>query len=278
MENVVDAHQAGARHGDAPLHGGKCGSLLFALCAGLGDAGFRLLDGGELGLEGELLQLIVLLGAKPFLIKGFRAVQVGLHARQVGLVVFHAGLHGAHVLVGGFQFGFGGAGIGLGGSDGRFLDPHIRLGLNVFDLGQQLALADVVALFHQQLRDVAHGVGADIDVVLGLYFTRGGDYAGEILACDAAGLHRDHAALAIHGAGIDPRGGHQDRRQSDDNLPLRLHDKNLPLSLSPQDAIHWREFTVILHPRIGAAGAMRRHARLRQATGHIEGTAGEGRD
>ena len=85
------------------------------------------------------------------------------------------------------------------------LGLHIGCGLHVLDLGQQLALPDVVAFLHQNLGEIAHGVGADIDVVLRLDLARSGDDAGQILAHHAAGLHRDHAALAVNGARVDAR-------------------------------------------------------------------------
>ena len=71
----------------------------------------------------------------------------------------------------------------------------------------------MVAFLDQQFREIAHGVGADVDVVLGLDLARGGDEAGQILARDDCRLHRDHAALAIYGAGIDTRAGHDQRAQ-----------------------------------------------------------------
>ena len=75
--------------------------------------------------------------------------------------------------------------------------------LDVFDLGEQLTFADVVAFLDQELRDAAHGVCADVDVVLGLDFAGGGHEAGQVLLDDLAGLHGDDAALAVDGAGVD---------------------------------------------------------------------------
>jgi hypothetical protein len=104
---------------------------------------------------------------------------------QIGLVFGSSALHGADVLVGGFDGGFGGAGIGLGGVEGGLLRRHVGFGLHVFDARQQLALADAVAFLDQEFGDLAHGIGADVDVILGLNLAGGGHDAGQILAHDA---------------------------------------------------------------------------------------------
>jgi hypothetical protein len=51
----------------------------------------------------------------------------------------------------------------------------------------------------------AHGVGADVDVVLGFDLARSGHLAGEIAAHDPSGLYRDNTPLTVSGAG-----GHSD--------------------------------------------------------------------
>ena len=156
---------------------------------------------------------------------------------QVGLVLVDLGLHGPDILVGGLQAGLGGRGIGLGGVEGGVLGIDVGLGLDVLDAGQQLALADAVAFLDQNLRELALGVGADVDVILGLNLARGGHQAGQILAHDVAGLHRDDAPLAENGAGVNADREDQNHNDADENLPLALHDKNLPyLTCHPLDA------------------------------------------
>jgi len=69
---------------------------------------------------------------------------------------------GGQIVVGGLHTGFGGSGIGLGGAEIGLLRFDCGGGLGVLDLGQQLALADAVALLHQQPGDFTHGVGTDM--------------------------------------------------------------------------------------------------------------------
>src|SRR5450759_4725212 len=114
---------------------------------------------------GELLQVEILLGQQMLLVQRLAAVVFGFGMLQVGLVFVERGLHGADVLVGGFDGGFGGAGIGFGGVEGGLLRVHVGFGLHVFDARQKLAFADPVAFLDQKLADLAHGIGADVDVI-----------------------------------------------------------------------------------------------------------------
>jgi len=50
--------------------------------------------------------------------------------------------------------------------------------LGVFDGGEELILPDAVAFLDVDMGKLTHGVGADIDVSLGLHFAGGGDDAG----------------------------------------------------------------------------------------------------
>src|ERR1035438_5385077 len=115
------------------------------------------------------------------------AVVVGFGMIQIGLIFFEGGLHGADVLVGGFDGGFGGTGVGFARVEGSLLRVHVGFGLHVLDARQKLAFADPVAFLDQKLADLAHGIGADVDVILGLDFAGCRHDAGEILANDAAG-------------------------------------------------------------------------------------------
>src|ERR1019366_7607272 len=165
-----DAHQAGAGLSDALLGRRQLRHRLVAHGARLNQAHFALLHGGQLSLVGELLQIEILFRQEMLLVQRLAAVVVGLGMVQIGLVLFERGLHGADVLVGGFDGGFGGAGIGFGGVEGSLLRVHIGFGLHVFDARQKLAFADPVAFLDQKFADLAHGIGADVDVILGLDF------------------------------------------------------------------------------------------------------------
>ena len=69
-----------------------------------------------------------------------------------------------------FTSRFGRGRIGQSSVDGGFLRHHIRVRLHGFQLRDHLALLDVIAFFDQDLGDRrrAEGIGAQIDVILGL--------------------------------------------------------------------------------------------------------------
>ncbi len=146
----------------------SCATRLFALGAGLNQAHLALPHRGLLGLVGVTSQVEILFGQQVLVVQRLAAVEFGLGALQVGLVLIEHGLHGADVLVGGLEAGFAGAGIGFGGIQRRLLGVHVGFRLHVFNPRQQLALADPVAFLHQDFLDLALGVGADVDVILGL--------------------------------------------------------------------------------------------------------------
>ena len=70
-----------------------------------------------------------------------------------------------------FEPGFGGGGIGFRRAQVGLLSLDVGFRLHVLDLGQHLALADVLALLHQNLRELAYGVRPYVDVILGLNLT-----------------------------------------------------------------------------------------------------------
>src|ERR1019366_1588902 len=182
----------------------NCATVWSRWAARLNQAHFTLPHGGLLVLVGELLEVEILFGQQVLVEQRLAAVEVGLGMVQVGLVLIERGLHGADVLIGGLDGGFGGAGVGFGGVDGGLLGVHIGFGLHVFDARQKLAFADAVAFLDEEFADLAHGIGADVDIILGLDFAGRCHDAGQILAHDAAGLHRNQTFLAINRAGINP--------------------------------------------------------------------------
>ena len=134
------------------------------------------------------------------------------------------------VLVGGVQPGFGGRGVRFGGTQRGLLRLHVGLRLHVLDFGQQLALVDVVAFLHQDLGQLAHRVGADVDVILGLNLAGSGHLAGQEIRADyLAGLHGDNASLAVNSAGVDAnRRNHHDATTVMMIFHLRFTTQNLP--------------------------------------------------
>ena len=191
------------------------------------------MHGGLLRFVHGPLAVEVLLGAQFLVEQLLGAVGVLLHALQVGLGFGDGALHGGDIVVGSLQAGLRGGGIGFGGSQVGLLRVDIGGGLGILDFGQQLALADAVAFLDQQFRDIAHGVGADVDVILGLNFARSGHLAGQILAHDSARLHGDYAAFAVYRAGVDAGAGHHEGHKSEDDLPLSFHNK-LRFLVSPR--------------------------------------------
>ncbi len=205
----------------------SCAAFCSRCRPGLHDAGLRLRDLRLLGFVGEFLELEILAREQFFVEQLLGAIVIGLHAIQVGFVVLQPGLHGADVFVGHFEAGFRSRRVGLRRADVGLLGRHVGRGLGVFHARQQLALADVVAFLDQDFRDVAHRVGADIDVVLGLDLARGSDDRRQVATRHLSGLHRHYAALAIHRARVNSDDGHQQGRQCDDYLPLSFHDNVL---------------------------------------------------
>jgi hypothetical protein len=101
------------------------------------------------------------------------------------------------------------------------------------DAGQQRPLLDVVARPDQKFRDIAHGVRAYVDVILGLNLAGSGHEAGQVAAQYPARLHGDYAALAIDGAGPHPDDRNQYDRDGDGDLPFTLHDAKSPFLVLP---------------------------------------------
>src|ERR1022692_3912721 len=230
VENVAAAREDGFGHVDATLGGRELGGGLFALGPGLNQARAGLVHGRLLRVVEGGLALEVLPGAEFFLVEVPGAVGILLGAGEIGFGLDDGRLQGGHVVVGGFQTGFRGIGIGLRGCPTGLLGFDVGGGLGVLNFGQQLALVDVVALTHQQFGDVAHGVGADVDVILGFDLAGGGDDAGQILPHHGPGLHRDQTALAINRAGINARADDDEDGQGDDYFPLSLHNQILRIT------------------------------------------------
>ncbi len=207
----LTAHQVGLRHGDAPLRGGQAARRSVRAAPGPAPGALRLAPRRPSALrrwtsccsKSCLAHSFSLNNSSARSKSAFMRARSALSWSTAACMVFD-------ILVGGLQAGFGGGGIGFGGSQAGFLRIHVGLGLDILDPGQQLALADAVAFLDQEFGDIAHGVGADVDVILGLDFAGRGHQAGQILAHHRARLHGDHAALAVHRAGINAGPGHQD--------------------------------------------------------------------
>ena len=96
----------------------------------------------------------------------------------------------------------------------------------------------MIAFLDQDVLEFALCVRADIDVIARLDFARRGHQAGQVLADDRPRLDSDQALFAKYRAGVNADRQHQYDDQPNENFPLTLHDKNLPLYLSPAlDAI-----------------------------------------
>ena len=74
---------------------------------------------------------------------------------------------------------------------------HVSRGLHVFQLCQQLPLLDPVAFFHIKPGNLAESIGADVDVSFWLDLARCADNRSQIHRLRFAGLHRDHALVAL---------------------------------------------------------------------------------
>ncbi len=112
------------------------------------------------------------------------------------------------------ETGFRSRGIGQRHVDRVLLRLHVGIGLYGLDLGDHLALADVIALLHQNLGDGTHRIRAQVDVVLGFDLAGRGYRGGKVLTGCFAGLHGDHTALVQLYTGEDAAADHDD--QGDD--------------------------------------------------------------
>ncbi len=101
------------------------------------------------------------------------------------------------------------------------LDIGFRL--DGLEFGKDLVLTDLVAFLHIQLEDSTHDVGADVDIIPGLDFTRRGNKAGQVLADGAPGLDVDDAAVLHLDAGDNAAGDDKHSANGEDPLPLTLH-------------------------------------------------------
>src|SRR5581483_11246157 len=208
-QDIAGAGERGRRLVDAALGG----LLLRAL---LRDARLRLVHAGDGSLVGGLPGVVILLGDELLLEQALGTVEVESRALQVAPGAVEVGLRGAQRGVGGLRVGARHLQRGLVGRD-------VGGGLHVLQLRQQLAFLHVVAFLHIQLHDLAEGVGAEVDVGLGLDFARGGHHRVQVFHRDFAGLHGNNALLALlHGESDD----HQQRQDNpaDNGYLLQLHD------------------------------------------------------
>jgi hypothetical protein len=147
---------------------------------GLGEGGDALGEGCGGDVVGGFLGVEVLLGDELVFVEFLGAVVVELLLFEVGLGLVDVGLGG----------GFGGdvgGDVGARGGDGCLLGVDGGLGLDGFDAGEDVALADVVALLDVEVGDAAEGGCADVDVGLGLDLAGAADDRDEVLTDDLAG-------------------------------------------------------------------------------------------
>ena len=156
-------------------------------------------------------------------VKIFVTLEIQIGFFQIGVSAIDGGLHGGQVIFGCFLPGFTGRGVGFGGGDCGFLRGYIGRGLNVFNPGEELPFAHVVAFLDQDGREFPLSVGTDIDVIARLDFARGSDQTGKILLGGMAALDRDDSFLTIFDAGDDAAGNHQKYDDPDDDFPLCFH-------------------------------------------------------
>ena len=187
-DGVADFDVAGE---DDAVHGrgdGGVAELLFKLLEGglgLGDLGLSLAELGAVDADlgdgfvagvggGEVFLLRVVEG-----LLGDDALFGHLEVALVGVLV--------HGKVGGFGVdlvvldgGGGGAGVGLGGGELGFLGGYLIEDLLLVELGEDLALFDVVVDVDVEAGDDAGGLGFDLDFGDGLDFAGGDDGAGDV--------------------------------------------------------------------------------------------------
>ncbi len=224
---VLRQHRIGLRH--PALRRCQLRRGLLALRTGLEQTRLVRVQGGGRGIIGRLLGIEILLGQELVLVQLLGAVEVQFGVLQIRLRMVDDGLLRAQAIVGCFQPGFGRIGIRLRRHHLRFLGSNLRLGLDILHPRHQLSLAHAVAFLHQNLGEQADGVGAYVDVILGLNLARGGYQASQVLAHHLSGLDGHHAALAEHRAGINANAQRKHNQDNNDGFPFGLHECGLLL-------------------------------------------------
>ncbi len=110
---------------------------------------------------------------------------------------------------------FGGDCIRFRGLHRGLIGAHVRRGLHIFQLRQQLSLLYVIAFLNVQVGNLSVGVGADVDVSLRLNFTRSAHHRRQVLALDFSSLHRDHVLAALMHRDPDDDGQQHHRAGAD---------------------------------------------------------------
>ncbi len=127
-------------------------------------------------------------------------------------------LQNAAIIIGAFNRGFGRADrrVGFRRIKSGFLGGHVGLGAESIPVSQaELPFADPVALFHENFRDPAHGVGADVYVIARFDLT-GDAVTTATRSCRTTrpvctGI--DAASGAITDAAIDPRSNNDEQKK-----------------------------------------------------------------
>ena len=112
------------------------------------------------------------------------ACKESLGAIVVELLLLEIGLGVIDIGLGGLLRGDVGGDVGVGGVDGGLLAVDVGFLLDVLDGGDDLAFLHVVAFFHVEVGDPAHGGGANVDVGLGLDLAGAADDGDQVLAHD----------------------------------------------------------------------------------------------
>ena len=81
--------------------------------------------------------------------------------------------------------------------DGGLLGGDGGLGLDALDVGEDSALLDAVTFLDVEVGDAAEGLGADVDVGLGLDLAGAADDGDEVLLDDLAGGHFGDIGLPV---------------------------------------------------------------------------------
>ena len=175
----------------------------------------------------------ILFGDEFGFVKLCGAVNVELGAIELRLGAIHGGLRGSDGVLHRSHSRFGGRGVRQCSVDGGLLRHHVRAGLDGFQSGDGLALADMVALLHQDLRDGrrAKGVRPQVDVILGFNFAGGGDGSGQVLARGFSSLDVDDSPFVKTDAGKHTAADQNDQRDDQYDLPFTLHSDSSPQQL-----------------------------------------------
>ena len=176
----------------------------------------------DLGVRLRQLRLRHLEGGDAGVIVGFRdelLVVQRLSAVIVELLLFVVGFGAIKVENGGVQRRIGRCAVVARGGELGAHGGEVRGGLDVLKTGEELARLHVVTLFDVEVGDLAHGVGADVDVSLGLDLAGRRDNRSEVFLFDFAVLDSSETAVLMQGE-IDDAAADNEHGQNDEDYLL----------------------------------------------------------